>query len=119
LPSVANAQISGRSCSRRGISWIFLRNVGHDKKAAKTYYRELRRGSAYTLPVIVTEKLRSHGAAIHEMLTGCGTSAASLSQQSGAKFLSTNTAGQNNPWQRGEELRLMYTIVRTCVKKNA
>jgi hypothetical protein len=71
----------------------------HDKKAAKEYFRRLRRGSAYPTPVIVTGKLVCHGAAKHEVPPGSGTSAASLSQHSGAKFSLTNTVGGTDPRQ--------------------
>jgi putative transposase len=39
-----------------------------DKKAAKTFFRKLLKGLKYVPRVIVTDRLRSYGAAMHEIL---------------------------------------------------
>ena len=41
-----------------------------DKKAAKTFFRKLLKGLTYVPRVIITDQLRSYGAAIHEILPG-------------------------------------------------
>jgi putative transposase len=41
-----------------------------DKKAAKKFFRKLLKGLAYVPRVIVTDKLKSYGAAKREMLPG-------------------------------------------------
>jgi putative transposase len=41
-----------------------------DKKAAKTFFRKLLKGLTYVPRVIITDQLRSYGAAIREILPG-------------------------------------------------
>jgi len=61
-----------------------------DKRAAKKFFRKLLKGLTYVPRVIVTDKLKSYGAAKRELLPGGGTSATPVSQQSGGELPPTD-----------------------------
>ena len=61
-----------------------------DKKAAKRFFRKLLKGLTYVPRVIITDKLKSAGAALREYPAQCGTSAAPVPEQPRREFAATD-----------------------------
>ena len=68
-----------RAVDQEGNVLAILVQRRRNKRAAKKFFRKLLKGLTYVPRVIVTDKLKSYGAAKHEILPG-GTSPASLPQ---------------------------------------
>jgi transposase-like protein len=68
-----------------------------NKKAAKRFFRKLLKGLQYVPRVIITDKLKSYGAAKREILPGVEHRQHARAQQSSGKFTSAHaTAREEN-----------------------
>ncbi len=61
-----------------------------NKKAAKRFFRKLLKGLQYVPRVIITDKLKSYGAAKREILPGVEHRQHARIEQSSRKFASTH-----------------------------
>jgi putative transposase len=79
-----------RAVDQDGDVLDILVQSNRDKKAAKKFFRRLLKGFHYVPSLIVTDKLRSYGAAKAEVLPSVEHLQAKVSEQSGREFTSGN-----------------------------
>jgi transposase-like protein len=70
--------------------WIDGSQSRRNKKAAKRFFRKLLKGLQYVPRVIITDKLKSYGAAKREILPGVEHRQHSRAQQSSGKLPPTH-----------------------------
>src|SRR5882672_2970396 len=79
-----------RAVDQDGDVLDILVQTSRDKKAAKKFFRKLLKGLQYIPRVIVTDKLRSYGAAKAEVLPSVEHCPAEVSKQPSREFTSAN-----------------------------
>src|SRR5258708_27613793 len=70
FPFVAKSTIFGEQWIRMAMCSTYGSQSRRNKKAAKRFFRKLLKGLQYVPRVIITDKLRSYGAAKREILPG-------------------------------------------------
>ena len=69
-PSVARGTICGEQWIKTATCWIYGSQSRRNTHAAKRFFRKLLKGLQYVPRVIITDKLKSYGAAKREILPG-------------------------------------------------
>jgi len=83
-----------RAVDQDGIVLDILVQGRRDAKAAKRFFKRLLKGLRYVPRVIVTDKLRSYGAAKRQVLPDVGAPTKSISEQSRRRLTSADTTSR-------------------------
>ena len=96
-----------RAVDQDGVVLDILVQERRDAKAAKRFFRRLLKGLQYVPRVIVTDKLRSYGAAQRQILPAV--------EHRQSRYLNNRAENSHRPTRRRERQMQRFIVSRTCL----
>ena len=96
-----------RAMDQDGVVLDILVQERRDAKAAKRFFRRLLKGLQYVPRVIVTDKLRSYGAAQRQILPAV--------EHRQSRYLNNRAENSHRPTRRRERQMQRFIVSRTCL----